>query len=120
MPNIITGKKDFTIYTGSDFTGNKYQYRKADGTPASLAGYQAMMMMKVNPSSKEYIKLTSADGDLVIDSNNGIIELNIKRAIIDALPYHHYGYDLSIVDISGKAQYFLRGNITISKGYTKW
>jgi len=93
-----------------------------DGEPVDLRGYTARMQIRTLPVNTKPAKLldnlTSQNGGLVIDSQNGSVTINISAINTAKLPAGSHVYDLELV-ATNYVQRLVQGRLDVSAEVTK-
>ena len=94
----------------------------ADGakTPVDLTGYTARMQIRRMVDDEDVLaSLTTENGRISIDEENGKVTLNIPDATTAGFTFTRAVYDLEIVAPGGTVQRILRGAVRVSPEVTR-
>lgn len=105
-------KQDFTVKRGETFS--KDIYFKSNNNPYNLEEYTAKSQIRPSVESEELI----AEIECSIDSNRGIVHLELSKNVTYNIPAGNYFYDLCLTkdDIN---TYYLQGRFIITKYITE-
>ena len=87
------------IRQGESLVRFTFVFKQADGTPYSLAGATAELEVRVGAGAAVVLRLTSADGGLVIDEDGGTIDFDADQAgpdVTAAIAALSYQYQLAV------------------------
>jgi hypothetical protein len=113
---------DICIKKGATFT-LPITYKDDDGVPIDLTGYSAKMQIRSSPTSTEVIvDLTTENGGIIIDEENGLVTAYIDSdatAALDALANGAYDF---FIFLPGATLVYsdLYGAVKITERTTKW
>lgn len=123
FPIQVLQNQDFSIapgYSNGDPSGNL-----ALATAVSFSGATAKMQVRqdADPTSTEYLALTSPSGGIVFSSGDetdgvntypaGIITITITAAQTAAMPVGVFYYDLLVTQGTGIKDYYLSGSFQV-------
>lgn len=121
---MIAGNYNILCEQGATFTRVIYieQPTVADPEvyePYSLVGHTARMQVRRTiESSTALITLTTENGRITLDGDDGIITLNISAADTAALTSSGV-YDLEIINSGGSVSRVVQGTFTLSQEVTR-
>lgn len=105
---------DFRINQGADLTV-PFLLLDETGEAINLAGYTAAMQIRSRVFSKDAIDtLTSKNGRLVIDENEGRITAKFPHSITETYPAQALVYDIEIASAENEITRILQGKIIVS------
>jgi hypothetical protein len=109
--DIDTGTKVYRAGTGS------FEWFQPK---AGLTGWTARMQIRENiTDTAPLVSLTSAAGDISINTTDGRVTFTIDTATTEGLDFTEGVYDLELVDPSGEATRLLEGVVTLNKEVTR-
>lgn len=99
---MIAGLYDITCVKGSDLNKTIY-IKNPDNSIADLSLWASKMQIRRRTTSETYlIELSSDNGMLVHDTNNGTITIVLSAETTDTLPLSEYVYDIELYTTFGE------------------
>lgn len=110
--------QNLTINQGSRFRYSLYV--KENGAVLNLTGYTARMQIrKTQDSDTVLASYTTADGNLVINAPQGVVQIRVPSSETEAYTWEAGVYDLEIVDGSNDATRVMQGWVKVSPQVTR-
>jgi hypothetical protein len=113
------GKLDLFIDQGSTFSFN-IKIQDSKKSVVDLTGYTARMQIRRTLLSQDFIiELTTENGRISIDAENGSITLTIDASDTAEFNFFTAVYDLEIESSGGIVTRIVQGKVTLSKEVTR-
>jgi hypothetical protein len=110
----LAGLHDITIKRGASFSFEA-TYEDAEGI-IDLTGVTARLQAWKAPEDETVLlELSSQNGHITIDAENGTVSLHMTKEETAALDWSSGVYDLSLFYSNGDAAPLLEGNITVAR-----
>lgn len=94
--------------------------KDGEGALIDLSGYSAAMQIRIVPEAEEVIdELSTDNGRIVIDAENGKLTLSFPHAVTETYPAGQFFYDIEIVSADDEVTRILQGRIFISAEVTR-
>lgn len=94
--------------------------KDGDGNLVNLSGYSAAMQIRIVPEAEDVIdELSTGNGRIVIDAENGKLTLSFPHEVTEAYPAGQFFYDIEIVSADDEVTRILQGRIFINAEVTR-
>lgn len=94
--------------------------KDGEGALIDLSGYSAAMQIRIVPEAEEVIdELSTDNGRIVIDAENGKLTLSFPHEVTEQYPAGQFFYDIEIVSADDEVTRILQGRIFINAEVTR-
>ena len=94
--------------------------KDGEGALIDLSGYSAAMQIRIVPEAEEVIdELSTDNGRIVIDAENGKLTLSFPHEVTEADPAGQFFYDIEITSSDDEVTRILQGKIFINAEVTR-
>lgn len=116
----ITPKLNLIINQGATFNSLRIVYKDpVTLLPIDLTGYSARMQIRLNHASDTIIlDLPGDDGDILLGTDEGVIQVDIPASVTEALPAVKGVYDLELIT-GTYVERLLEGSVVITPEVTR-
>lgn len=116
---MTSAKYDFCLGQGTD-VDLPFVLRDASGQALNLTGYKARMQMRRSIYDKDAVDtLTTENGRIRIDHEEGRITCTFPNAQTESYPAQTLVYDLEVVEPDNRVKRVVGGRITVTPEVTR-
>lgn len=116
----MTFKVNLKIEAGADFVKQVIWETGTPPVPVDLTGCTAVMDLRTEVESPtRLLRLSTADGSIVLGGTTGAVKFTIPFAATSALTWDVAVYDMFVTFPSGESKKFIKGRATVDPRVTR-